>query len=123
MSDSDLIAQVVAEFRAAAIAKGSDGHLPARQDHALHLEMARAVTVLRSAGNPGREALLSLARDPSPEVRAWAAAELLIRGDAEMVPVVEELAGLSGLLGFSASIVLEQYQAGRLQSPFGVAAP
>ena len=123
MTDSEPIAQALASFRTAAIAKGSGSQLPTRQDHALHAAMAHAVQVLRLAGAPGTAALESLARDPSPEVRAWASAELLSRGDAEMVPVVEELAGLPGLLGFNASMVLQEYRAGRLGSPFGVAAP
>jgi hypothetical protein len=123
MPNSDQIANAVTSFREAAIVKGSDGSQSPNRDHTLHATMTHAVAAFRTAGTAGTEALRSLAQDSSPEVRGWAAAELLSQGDAQMVPILEELAFQPGVLGFNARMVLQEHHAGRLGSPFGVAAP
>ena len=123
MTDSDIIAQAVSAFREAAIAKGSKGHRESPFDRDMHAAMAREVEVLRSMGAAGTEALWSLARDPDVEVRAWAATELLSRGETEALPIIEQLTNSPGLLSVASKLVLQQYRAGRLESPFAVVAP
>lgn len=123
MEQSERIRAAVRTFRSAAFYKEGGDILPAHADHAVHAEMARAVATLDSYGSEGVEALNALAHDSSPHVRGWAAAELLSRGSADMVPILEALAGEGGLLGLSAAMVLKEYRAGRLRSPFGEHAP
>ena len=115
--ERDIVSAVIA-FREAAIAKGSDGSQSSALDKALHAAMADAVECFRGAGTAGAHALRSLANDTSPEVRTWAAAELLSSGDSGMVPILEDLAARPDLLGFNARIVLQEFEAGRLRSPF-----
>ena len=112
-----------AEFRKAAMAKGDGVGLPASRDHVLHAQMSRAVAALRLHEDQGLAALRTLASDPSPHVRQWAAAELLSRGDASVIPSLEELAGARGLLRLTAETLLREYRAGRLRSPFLSPAP
>lgn len=123
MATSEEIATAMSEFRAAAVAKGSAGRRSAEGDHALHGRMVTAVAKFSAAGAAGTNALRQLASDPSPLVRSWAASELLSQGEPAMVPVLEELAEYMGLLGFNAQMVLREYRAGRLGSPFGAPAP
>jgi hypothetical protein len=123
MATSEEIATAMSEFRAAAVAKGSAGRRSAQDDHAFHARMATAVEAFSAAGAAGANALRQLASDPSPLVRSWAASELLSQGELAMVPVLKELAEHEGLLGFNAQMVLQEYRAGRLGSPFGAPAP
>lgn len=104
-------------FRTAAIEKG-DLLTPARDDHRLHTRMKEAVQELDAAGDDGRRAFRHLLHDPSPDVRAWVAAELLSRGDTAALVIMEDLARAEGVAGFNATQVLREYRAGRLQSPF-----
>jgi hypothetical protein len=99
------IAEATAEFRAAASAKG-DFRVDSAKDHALHAQMARAFHFLHVQGAEGRTAFAALLDDESPHVRSWVSAQLLSEGDARAVPVVEQLASESGLLGFTAQITL-----------------
>ena|SRR4051794_7199741 len=107
------IAKATAEFRAAASAKG-DFRADSTEDHALHERMAQAFRFLHGQGAEGA----ALLEDESPHVRSWVSAQLLSEGDARAVPVAEQLASESGLVGFSAQVTLEQFHAGRLRSPF-----
>ncbi len=111
------IAEATAEFRAAASAKG-DFRVDSAEDHALHGQMARAFHFLHAQGAEGRAAFAALLDDESLHVRSWVSAQLLSEGDARAVPVAQQLASESGLLGFTAQITLEQFHAGRLRSQF-----
>jgi hypothetical protein len=111
------IAEATAEFRTAASAKG-DFRANSAEDHALHEQMTRAFHFLHAEGAEGRTAFAALLEDESPHVRSWVSAQLLSEGDARAVPVAEQLASESGLLGFTAQVTLEQFRAGRLRSPF-----
>ena len=97
----------------AAIEKGDFAEPPER-DQELHARMRSAVRELQELGATGHAALRQMLLDISPHVRCWAAAELLSRGDVE-----ERLAATPGLLGFTASKTIEEYDGGRLRSPFG----
>jgi hypothetical protein len=111
------IPEATADFRAAASAKG-DFRADSAEDHALHQRMARAFHFLTGQGAEGRAAFAALLQDDSAHVRAWVSAQLLSEGDAEAVPVAEQLALEPGLLGFEARVTLDQFRAGRLRSPF-----
>jgi hypothetical protein len=113
----------IALFREAAMAKGDGVGLPAARDHALHAEMSRAAAIMRAEQDQGLAALKKLAHDPSPHVRQWAAAELLSRGDTSVIPHLEELATERGLHRLTAEMVLKEYRAGPLTSPFPSPAP
>jgi hypothetical protein len=111
------IAEATAEFRAVASAKG-DFRADSAEDHALHERMAHAFRFLHGQGAEGQAAFAALLEDESAHVRSWVSAQLLSEGDARAVPVAEQLASESGLVGFSAQVTLEQFHAGRLRSPF-----
>lgn len=112
------IEQAVKQFREAAIAK-ADGAEPAETDHALHELMAVAWKFLEKQGATGREAFSSLLMDESPYVRLWVAAQLLSEGKGEAAQTVEAEVSSGGLRGFTAEMILEEWEAGRLGSPFG----
>ncbi len=111
------ITEATAEFRAAALAKG-DFRSDSAEDHVLHERMAQAFRFLYGQGAEGRSAFAALLDDASPHVRSWVSAQLFSEGDARAVPVAEQLASESGLVGFCAQITLEEFRAGRLRSPF-----
>lgn len=115
---AELIQQLLGAFRDAAIRKGH-GPLPAQLDHQLHEQMAEAFWKLQDLGDPGAAAFRSLLQDDSPHVRAWVAAQLLANGDSGARFVLEALKNQDGLVGFGASMVLEEFAKGRLASPFG----
>jgi hypothetical protein len=112
------IEDAVRSFRDAATTKEEYG-LPANRDHDLHETMSTAWRFLYSRGVEGREAFRQMLADPSPYVRLWVASQLLSEGDLEAVRVVEAEAGAAGLRGTSAKVVLAEWRAGRLGSPFG----
>lgn len=105
------------QFRTSAVAKAQDD-LPAEQDHALHKAMAEAWRHLK-ATIEGRRAFEALLKDQSLHVRLWAASQLLSDGHTEAMAVIEAAAEAGGIEGFNAKMVLKEWQAGRLRSPFG----
>ncbi len=111
--------ELVDRFRSAAIRKGSEG---GPDDHALLDSLSSAYHELVALGSPGENAFRALLGDESPEVRSWAAAQLLGLGDSTVVEVLEQIVALPGLLGFNAEQVLNEHRAGRLGPPFGVPA-
>jgi hypothetical protein len=109
--------EAVRRFREAAIAKA---HFEtARRDHALHRTMVKYWRFLSAQGPEGRNAFRALLADESPEVRLWVAAQLLSEGDSDAAMVVIAEIEAGGLLGFEAEVVLKEWRAGRLGSPFG----
>ncbi len=110
--------EAAARFRRAAIEKG-DFAVPAHRDHALHEEMANAWRCLDAAGDVGRASFRSLLADPSEHVRCWVASQLLGTGDATGIAVLEASAAGEGLRAFASRMVLPEWRAGRLRSPFG----
>ena len=114
-----MIDAALKQFRDAAISKG-DFATPASLDHKLHGQMSQAATILLSGSSEGREAFSSLLEDDSPHVRGWAAAQLLSEGDLRGLPVMESLSNESGIGAFTAKVTLDEFRAGRLDSPFGI---
>jgi hypothetical protein len=123
MTETSDTSDPVEDFRKAAMAKGDGVVPPTSRDHDLHAEMTQAVAVLRTRDDRGLAALRSLAGDQSPHVRQWAAAELLSRGDTSVIPMLEEFAAEGGLLRLSAAVLLKEFRAGRLRSPFPLPRP
>jgi hypothetical protein len=113
------IAAAIEAFRAAALEKG-DYAQPVSKDHRLHRRMGQALRFLQAAGDEGRVAIRCLLKDPSPHVHKWIAAELLAQGDGTVIPLLEKVASEGGLMGLEAEMVLREYRAGRLRSPFDV---
>ena len=115
---ADDISEAVKQFCNAAIEKGNFAS-PAKRDKALHTQLASSVKLLREKGVPGTIAFEELLKHESPHVRCWVASELLAAGITKAIPILDELSLEVGLLGTSARMVLQQYEAGRLRSPFG----
>ena len=107
---------LVQTFRIAAIAKG-DFAEPSH-DREFFARMRASLHAIRELGEPGCAALRALLLDSSPHVRCWVAADLLTRGDPDARRVLQELSVLPGLVGFSASRTLNEFDAGRLLKPF-----
>ena len=111
------VAQLLQEFREAAIAKG-DG-TGGEADRRLYVRMAAAYHSLVALGPSGSAALSSLALDESVHVRWWAAAALLRDGDPDARAVLDAIVRLGGVTGFNAEMTLREFDARRLGSVFG----
>jgi hypothetical protein len=90
-----------------------------RLDQQFHQVMSESYGILASESSRGLEAFKRLLTDESPHVRSWVAADLLARGDVAALPVLQELACLSGFVGFAARRTIQAFEGGGLQSPFG----
>ena len=113
---SRAIASAIAAFREAAVAK-AEFATPSAKDHELHAAMATAWRLCRSS-DEGIRALRELLEDSNDYVRCWVAAGLLSIGEVHARSTLEVIAQRSDLLGFNAQIVLQEFEAGRLRSPF-----
>ena len=111
------VADAIAAFRSAAIAKG-DIASPRSLDIALLERLADAFAELDAIGPEGRAALKNLLQDRSPYVRRWAAHQLLSEGDLDALPVLQELAAEQNPLGLTVENLLADHAAVRLKSPF-----
>lgn len=111
------IADAISAFRSAAIAKG-DIASPRSLDIAFLERLADAFAELDAAGPEGRAALKNLLQDRSPYVRRWAAHQLLSEGDADALPVLQQLGAEQTPLGLTVENLLADHAAGRLTSPF-----
>ena len=118
MNHSERIATLLSDFCEAAISKGDSG-TSTEEDHELHASMGVTVNTLRKIGPSGMEAFKVLLSHDSNHVKMWVASEFLSDGDLEAKPILEELAKSPGLIGLNASIVLDEFEAGQLGSPFG----
>ncbi len=113
------IDELVRDFRIAAMEKGEEG---GPLDGELYDRLRASFHQLRSLGTSGHGAFQALLRDPSPSVRAWVAAQLLAEGDLDALSVLRDLVQEKGVGGFNARMTIQEYEAGRLKPPFGVAA-
>ena len=111
------IERALSDFRAAAIEKGEFA-TPAERDRALYRKMKAAVEALEAEGEAGEAAFRTLLDDESAHVRAWAAAELLSRGDDSARSVLERISREQGSIGLAAKLTLAEHRARRLRSPF-----
>lgn len=109
------VAELIEQFRDAAIAKG-DG-VGGAEDARLYRLMSTAFRQLVMKGDRGNLAFEKLLFDECPYVRVWVAAQLLFLGHADANGALEELSASGGRIGFSASVTLEEYKNGRLGSP------
>jgi hypothetical protein len=105
-----LAARYVAAAQDHARAKIQD----ARAANAAQALLIRAFHALRDIGDAGWASIRALTSHPDPEVRLWAATHLLQVAPGPACAALEELEALNGLVGFEASIVLEEWRAGRL---------
>ncbi len=114
------VADAIAAFRSAAIAKG-DIASPRSLDIAFLERLAEAFAELNAAGPEGRAALRNLLQDRSPYVRRWAAHQLLAEGDLDALPILQAIAAEQTPLGLTVENLLADHAAGRLGSPFDFA--
>ena len=80
--------------------------------------MSAAYHSLQSLGTAGAIAFSNMIDDNNPNVRSWVAATLLSDGDDRGIPVLTKIAEFSGMIGFSAKVVLQEHEKGRLGHPF-----
>ena len=106
----------VRTFRVAAIEKGDDPSTP--RGLQLYEQMAAAYHALMASGPDGRRAFEELLTDESMHVRVWVAAALLHGGDPKARSVLEAITAVKGIVGWEAEVTLQEYDAGRLGSPF-----
>lgn len=107
----------IEQFREAAISKG-DFVSDSSRDHALHSQMAEAVSFLKSHDDLAIQAFRSLLHDENNHVRLWVASFFTCRDDAEAMEVLAKLGLLNDMVGFAARMTIDQYVAGILQPPF-----
>jgi len=76
-----------------------------------------AIHKLKESADCGEDALIHLLNSPDDSVKSWAAVCLLRLRPVEAMKVLEDVAGRSGLVAFSAGITLKEWRAGRLKLP------
>lgn len=118
MNELDKIATLLNDFCEAAISKGDQG-ASTEEDHELYATMKTIVKTLRELGPTAMVAFKVLLSHDSKYVQMWVASELLAGGDLEAKVILEHLASSPGLIGLNASVVLDEFGAGQLKSPFG----
>ena len=109
------IEELLRDFRLAAMEKGEEG---GPRDHQLYEQLRSCFHELMAYGEPGRAAFASLLHDSGNSVRGRAGAQLLSEGNKDALAVLRGLAVEEGIPGFNARMALEEYEAGRLSSPF-----
>lgn len=82
-----------------------------------HRRIVEARLALRDHGVEGDRALLGLLEDEDGAVRGWAATYALKLDESRSIRVLEEVARDPRLVGIEASAVLEEWRAGRRESP------
>ena len=117
VSAAENVSSLVETFRRAAVEKG-DYATPAKRDHKLYESMRSAYIELRAVGEDGDNAIRELLHDESVHVRTWIAAALLAEGDVEAREELEEISKREGLTGSHAGTTLEEFEKGRLNTPF-----
>jgi len=119
MDINEAVGALIQSFRDAAIEKG-EFHPDSKRDAKLHNTMARAFAGLRGYGDEGQNAFRKLLSNDSDAVVGWVAAQLLYEHNLpEARNALKRIASGDGLLAFDAEITLEEYDKGRLGSPFG----
>ena len=118
MNEPEKIAVLLSDFCEAAISKGDHG-ASTKEDHEMYAKMGAVVKTLRELGPGAMEAFKVLLSHDSKHVRMWVASELLSDGDLDAKAILEQLASSPGLIGLNASLVLDEFSAGQLNSPFG----
>jgi hypothetical protein len=118
MTPSNLrsVPEAVKLFRDAALRKAQAPN-PA-EDHKCHRHMKAAFQFLQAQGAKGRNAFDQMLYDDSPEIAQWVAAQLLSEGRSEAIPILCTHQRMGGLFAFEAEMVMREFQAGRLGSPF-----
>jgi hypothetical protein len=111
------VEDAVARLRAAAVEKG-DFAMPAARDHQLSDAIVSAGRELLAMGDEGTKAFRALLDDESHYVRTWVAVGFLADGDSHARAVLEEISAYPGPSGFNAKMALQEYDGGRLRSPF-----
>lgn len=76
--------------------------------------MQRAQLALRSTA-AGRAAITAMIAHPVPTVAQWAAAHALFWDESVARAFLEDLANSSGIAAFDATMVLQEFDAGRLR--------
>ena len=80
--------------------------------------MSNAYHRIHQFGSQGVTGFNALINDSDPNIRSWVATSLLAGGDTKVVPVLEEIAELPGMIGFNAKMVLQEHRLGKLAHPF-----
>ena len=82
--------------------------------NAAHDVLVRTFHDIRDSGESGWARIRDLTQHPDPTVRLWAATHLLQNDPAPASTALLALEQLDGVVGFEASIVLQEWRAGRL---------
>jgi hypothetical protein len=76
-----------------------------------------AIHKFKESPDCGEGVLVHLLDYPDDSVKSWAAVCLLRLRPDEAMKILEDVAGRSGLVAFSAEMTLKEWQAGRLKLP------
>lgn len=78
-------------------------------------QLAKVYSALKSKGTAAVALLGSLLQDEDDSVACWAATHLLPYQEPQAIATLTRVAATSGIVGFTASITLQEWQAGRLK--------
>lgn len=80
-----------------------------------HDQLAKMYSKLKSRGTAAVALLGSLLQDEDDSVACWAATHLLPYQETQAIATLTRVAATSGIIGFTAAITLQEWQAGRLK--------
>ena len=80
-----------------------------------HNQLAKVYSKLKSSGTAAVALLGSLLQDEDDSVACWAATHLLPYQEPQAIATLTRVDAASGIVGFTAAITLQEWQAGRLK--------
>lgn len=111
----DLVKQIT-QYRQAALLHGratATGDYQAGSQQ--YDQLAEVYSALKSKGGAAVALLSSLLQDEDDSVACWAATHLLPYQEAQAIATLTRVTATSSIVGFTASINLQEWQAGRLK--------
>jgi hypothetical protein len=110
------VGDLISEYREHAVQHSvatESGEFEKGNEH--HDMLFAVVRRLRTAGDDGNRALLTLLEDEAAGVRCWAATHCLIVDERRARQVLADLSYYQGIVGFNAQMVLSEWDNGSLE--------
>ncbi|RZL16784.1 MAG: hypothetical protein EOO62_00190 [Hymenobacter sp.] len=112
----DDLEKQIAHYRQAALLHGRATSTGAYQaGNQQYDQLAKVYAALKNQGTAAIALLGSLVQDEDDSVACWSATHLLPYQELQAVATLTRIAATSGILGLTASITLQEWQAGRLK--------
>jgi len=112
---SDQIVELKTEYRNAAFIHGQATSIgDSKTANKSHDELIETLKKMRTCGKDGELALLSLTEDKDDFVAGWAATHILSFDEKYALNVLDKLSKKSGIAGFDAKMVIQEWKKGNL---------